>query len=97
MQNNTKQIKKLESWEGSKFRLKNLGCPKWTVFVRLKTTSLSGSYPWDKFQERQADVFAAYLLMPRMNNSSVQEIVNRFSVTEKFANFRLKLLEAFKQ
>ena len=56
----------------------------------------SGTYSWDKLQERQADVFAAYLLMPKMNNSSVQEITKTFLVTEKFASFRLKLLEAYK-
>ncbi len=57
----------------------------------------SGTYSWDKLQERQADVFAAYLLTPKVNNLSVQEIVHTFAVTEKFASFRLKLFEAYKQ
>ncbi|PIU27931.1 MAG: hypothetical protein COW32_01080 [Candidatus Aquicultor secundus] len=59
--------------------------------------STSDTNPWDKLQERQAEVFAAYLLMPKVNNLSVQEIANSFTVTEKFASFRLKLLKAYKQ
>jgi len=57
----------------------------------------SGTYSWDKLQERQADVFTAYLLMPEMNNSSVQEITRTFLVTDKFASFRLKLMQAYKE
>ncbi len=59
--------------------------------------STSDTNPWDKLQERQAEVFAAYLLMPNVSNLSVQEIANRFTVTEGFASFRLKLLKVYKQ
>jgi Zn-dependent peptidase ImmA (M78 family) len=62
----------------------------------------SGSYSWDKLQERQAEVFAAYLLVPKLRlttrnfQTAVLNLVDEYSITEKFAGFRLKLLEAYK-
>jgi Zn-dependent peptidase ImmA (M78 family) len=62
----------------------------------------SGSYSWDKLQERQADVFAAYLLMPKLRlntrhfQMAVSDLVQEYNITEKFAGFRLKLLQAYK-
>jgi Zn-dependent peptidase ImmA (M78 family) len=61
-----------------------------------------GTYSWDKLQERQADVFAAYLLMPKLNlttrhfEKAISNVAEDFGVTESFAGFRLKLLEAYK-
>lgn len=62
----------------------------------------SGAYSWDKFQERQAEVFAAYLLMPKLRlttrhyQTAVLNLVEDYHVTEKFAGFRLKLLQTYK-
>lgn len=63
----------------------------------------SGAYSWDKLQERQAEVFAAYLLMPKLRlttrhfQTARANLVEDYGITEKFAGFRLKLLEAYKQ
>jgi len=63
----------------------------------------SGAYSWDKLQERQAEVFAAYLLMPKLRlttrhyQTAVLNLVDEYGVTEKFAGFRLKLLKAYKR
>jgi Zn-dependent peptidase ImmA (M78 family) len=62
----------------------------------------SGAYSWDKIQERQAEVFAAYLLMPKLRlttrhlQTAILNLVEEYGVTEKFARFRLKLLQAYK-
>jgi Zn-dependent peptidase ImmA (M78 family) len=61
-----------------------------------------GTYTWDKFQERQAEVFAAYLLMPNLRlttrhfQTAVLSLVEEYNVTENFAGFRLKLLQAYR-
>lgn len=61
----------------------------------------SGAYSWDKIQERQAEVFAAYLLMPKLRlttrhyQTAVLNLAEDYNVTEKFAGFRLKLLQSY--
>lgn len=63
----------------------------------------SGAYSWDKLQERQAEVFAAYLLMPKLRlttrhyQTAVLNLADEYGVTEKFAGFRLKLLKAYRK
>jgi len=63
----------------------------------------SGAYSWDKLQERQAEVFAAYLLMPKLRlttrhyQTAVLNLADEYNVTEKFAGFRLKLLQSYKR
>jgi len=63
----------------------------------------SGAYSWDKLQERQAEVFAAYLLMPKLRlttrhyDTAVLNLVDEYNVTEKFAGFRLKLLQSYRK
>lgn len=55
----------------------------------------NGAYSWDKYHERQAEVFAAYLLIPEIKSDEVVNLAKEFKVTEKFASFRLKLAESF--
>jgi len=50
-----------------------------------------GAYSWDKYQERQAEVFAAYLLIPKVLTDKPFKMAEKHDVTEKFASFRLKL------
>ncbi|MCL5291220.1 MAG: ImmA/IrrE family metallo-endopeptidase [Actinobacteria bacterium] len=54
-----------------------------------------GAYSWDKFQERQADVFAAYLLIPKIQTDKAFKMAEKNNITEKFAAYRLKLATAF--
>jgi len=62
-----------------------------------------GVYSWDKLQKRQAEVFAAYLLMPKLRlttrhfQTARSNLVEDYGIMEKFAGFRLKLLEAVLQ
>ena len=63
----------------------------------------SGAYSWDKLQERQAEVFAAYLLMPKLKlttrhfQTAALSLVDEYGITEKFAGFRLNLLQSYKK
>ncbi len=63
----------------------------------------SGAYSWDKLQERQAEVFAAYLLMPKLKlttrhfQTAALNLVDEYGITEKFAGFRLNLLQSYKR
>lgn len=54
-----------------------------------------GAYSWDKYQERQAEIFAAYLLIPDVESDKAFELAEGHNVTEKFAEFRLKLAEHY--
>lgn len=69
-----------------------------------------GAYSWDKYQERQAEVFAAYYLIPPealerafKNKAPINaeterfKVARKFNVTEKFASFRLKLYETYER
>lgn len=56
-----------------------------------------GAYSWDKYQERQADVFAAYYLVPELKNYSDYELAEEFKISERFVNFRKKLFQTFKR
>lgn len=56
-----------------------------------------GAYSWDKYQERQAEVFAAYYLMPEISSDKRFELAEQYQVTEKFAGFRLKLVEHYER
>ncbi len=58
-------------------------------------------YTFSNFHERQANVFAAYLLMPDKKfekvlypDVQIDELSSKFDVTNKFASFRLKLYES---
>lgn len=45
----------------------------------------------DNYHERQADVFGAFLLVPRTTFSNYFDLASEFRITTEFANFRLKL------
>ena len=58
-------------------------------------------YTFSNFHERQANVFAAFLLIPDKklektlySDIPVNEISDKFDVTPKFARFRLKLFNS---